>query len=100
MLRKRRDLSVTIYRILLFLSRMRERESSTRRLMRIERATGIERKELKEHLLILVESGHIELLSSDKKGRGGHKVSSYSITQAGRSLRSDLGRLIDLSIRL
>ena len=48
--RRRRDLSVTIYRILLYLSRMRERDSESKRLMRIERATGIERKELKIHL--------------------------------------------------
>ena len=48
--RRRRDLSVTLYRVLLYLSRMRERAEESRRLMRIERATGIERKELKIHL--------------------------------------------------
>lgn len=53
--RRRRDLSVTIYRILLYLSRMRERDAESKRLMRIERATGIERKELKIHLEKLVD---------------------------------------------
>ena len=42
--KRRRDLSVTIYRILLYLSRMREREGDARRLMRIERAVSVDRK--------------------------------------------------------
>ena len=48
--KRRRDLPVTLYRILLYLSRMREREDDARRLMRIERAVGVERKELRLHL--------------------------------------------------
>ena len=79
--KRRRDLSVTIYRILLYLSRMRERESATRRLMRIERAVGIERKELKLHLKRLVESGHVLADVLEERGRGGHPVVSYRVTE-------------------
>ena len=62
--RRRRDLSVTIYRILLYLSRMRERDAESKRLMRIERATGIERKELKIHLEKLVDAGYVKQIIS------------------------------------
>ena len=98
--KRRRDLSVTIYRILLYLSRMRERESATRRLMRIERAVGIERKELKLHLKRLVESGHVHANIIEERGRGGHPVVSYDVTENGRALRSDVARWIDWGVRL
>jgi predicted transcriptional regulator len=58
---------------------MRERDEESRRLMRIERATGIERKELKIHLEKLVESGYISHYVLDKKGRGGHPIIIYNI---------------------
>ena len=51
---------------------MRERESATRRLMRIERAVGIERKELKLHLERLVESGHV-VANIIEEEEGGHR---------------------------
>ena len=59
--KRRRDLPVTIYRVLLYLSRMRERESDARRLMRIERAVSVDRKELRLHLERLHESGHVQI---------------------------------------
>jgi len=98
--KRRRDLSITIYRILLYLSRMREREDKTRRLMRIERGIGIERKELKMHLQRLVESGHVSSITAELRGRGGHPVIYYDITENGRTLRSDVGRWIDWGVRL
>jgi len=98
--RRRRDLPVTIYRILLYLSRMKVREDETRRLMRIERATNIERKELRIHLNRLVESGYVETFDDGRIGRGGHSIITYDISESGRTLRSDLGRWIDLCIRL
>ncbi len=98
--RKRRDLPVTLYRILLYLSRMREREADTRRLVRIERATGIDRKELRQHLSQLTEHGAIASIDSGRIGRGGHPEIAYAITEVGRSIRIDLGRWIDLGVRL
>ena len=98
--KRRRDLSVTIYRVLLYLSRMRERTPETRRLMRIERAVGIERKELKLHLSRLIESGHVSASMLDERGRGGHPVISYDISENGRTLRSDVARWIDWGVRL
>lgn len=98
--KRRRDLPVTIYRILLYLSRMREREDTSRRLMRIERAVGVERKELRLHLQRLQEAGYIEINERVARGRGGHAVLIYSITENGRTLRTDLGRWIDLSVRM
>ncbi len=98
--RRRRDLSVTLYRVLLYLSRMRERDEESRRLMRIERATGIERKELKIHLEKLVQSGYISQYILEKKGRGGHPIIIYNILESGRNLRGDIGRWIDMCIRL
>ena len=98
--RRRRDLSVTIYRILLYLSRMRERDTESKRLMRIERAVGVERKELRLHLQRMHEAGYIHIEEKDAKGRGGHPVLVYSISENGRTLRSDIGRWIDLSVRM
>ena len=98
--RRRRDLPTSIYRILLYLSRMAERSDDSRRLMRIERATSIERKELRNHLRNLCDSGHLEAESSGKTGRGGHPIVAYTVTEAGRGLRGDLGRWIDLGVRL
>ena len=59
--KRRRDLPVTLYRILLYLSRMRERGVDARRLMRIERAVGVERKELRLHLQRMHEAGYIHI---------------------------------------
>ncbi|MDB2569381.1 hypothetical protein N9X52_03380 [Candidatus Poseidonia alphae] len=59
--KRRRDLPVTLYRILLYLSRMRERDDDSRRLMRIERAVGVERKELRLHLQRMFEAGYIAI---------------------------------------
>jgi len=98
--RRRRDLPTSVYRLLLYLSRMSERPDDTRRLMRIERATLIERKELRDHLQRLSDSGHIEAIDTGRTGRGGHAVIAYTITEAGRGLRGDLGRWIDLGVRL
>jgi len=98
--KRRRDLPVTLYRILLYLSRMREREDEARRLMRIERAVGVERKELRLHLQRMHEAGYIQIDERDSRGRGGHPVLVYSISENGRTLRSDIGRWIDLSVRM
>ncbi len=64
--KKQRDLPVTIYRILLYLSRMKSEDFDSRRLVRIERATGIDRKELRDHLERLTE---VELLAIATKNR-------------------------------
>ena len=98
--KRRRDLSVTLYRILLYLSRMRERENSTRRLMRIERAVSVDRKELRLHLERMTESGHVSMNYIETRGRGGHPVIVYDITENGKTLRSDIGRWIDLGVRM
>ena len=98
--KRRRDLSVTLYRILLYLSRMRERENSTRRLMRIERAVSVDRKELRLHLERMTESGHVSMNYLEMRGRGGHPVIVYDITENGKTLRSDIGRWIDLGVRM
>ena len=97
-LRKRRDLSTTLYRILLYLSRKQKAEASTRRMMRIERAVGVERKELKIHLDSLVQKEYLEPISSGEKGRGGHLIVHYDITETGKLLRGDIGRFIQLGI--
>ena len=81
--RRRRDLSVTIYRILLYLSRMRERDAESKRLMRIERATGIERKELKIHLEKLVDAGYVKQITSEKKFPIITMVSMVAVTYVG-----------------
>ena len=67
---------------------MRERESATRRLMRIERAVGIERKELKLHLerLEYMKSavGNLQIANIiEERGRGGHPVIAYDISENG-----------------
>ena len=98
--KRRRDLSVTLYRILLYRTRMRERENSTRRLMRIERAVSVDRKELRLHLERMTESGHVEMNYLESRGRGGHPVIVYDITENGKTLRSDIGRWIDLCVRM
>jgi len=99
-LRKQRDLPVTIYRVLLYLSRMRLEGSDTKRLVRIERATGIDRKELKSLLNRLTETELIDEFDSGKKGRGGHPIVHWEITEAGRMWRSDIGRFIQFGERL
>ena len=42
----------------------------------------------------------IEAVDSGKKGRGGHPIISWNITESGRMWRSDLGRFIQLGQRL
>jgi len=98
-MRKQRDLPVSIYRILLYLSRMRAEDFDSRRLVRIERATGIDRKELRIHLEKLTDLGLIECIDEGKKGRGGHPQLHFNITPVGRTWRSDIGRLIQLCQR-
>ena len=99
-IRKQRDLPVTLYRILLYLSRMRADSSDKKRLVRIERATGIDRKELRGHLECLNKAELIDRTESDGKGRGGHSIVHWDITEAGRMWRSDIGRFIQLGERL
>ena len=41
----------------------------------------------------------VEIIS-DKKGRGGHPIIYWNITESGRMWRSDLGRFIQLGQRL
>ena len=99
-MRKQRDLPVTMYRILLYLSRMKHSEVNSRRLVRIERATGVDRKELR---IFLKKMEHAELIESSdtgKIGRGGHPIIHWNITEAGRMWRSDLGRFIQLGQKL
>ena len=55
-MKKQRDLPTTLYRILLYLSRKQNSEDDSRIQSRIERAVGIERKELKVHLENLSKS--------------------------------------------
>ena len=99
-IRKQRDLPVTIYRVLLYLSRMRTEEPGAKRLVRIERATGIDRKELRNLLNQLTEAELIAETASGKLGRGGHPVVHWDITEAGRMWRSDIGRFIQFGERL
>ena len=80
--RKQRDLPVTIYRILLYLSRMRGEDLDARRLVRIERATGVDRKELRDHLNRLTEAELLEKVIEDGTGRGGHPLVHWNLTEA------------------
>ena len=98
-IRKQRDLPVSIYRILLYLSRMRAEDFDSRRLVRIERATGIDRKDLRTHLEKLTELGLIEQIEEGGRGRGGHALVHYDISPVGRTWRSDIGRFIQLCQR-
>ena len=99
-MRKQRDLPVTMYRILLYISRMKNSDDDSRRLVRIERATGIDRKELRIYLEKMEANELIESVDSGKKGRGGHPIICWNITESGRMWRSDLGRFIQLGQRL
>ena len=99
-LRRQRDLPVTIYRILLYLSRMRGEMPESRRLVRISRATGIDRKELRDHLERLTAGELLELIDEGKTGRGGHPVCHWNISEPGRMWRSDLGRFLQFGERL
>jgi predicted ArsR family transcriptional regulator len=99
-MRSKRDLVVTLYRILLYLSRMRYEERDTKRLVRVSRAVGIERKELRSHLEKLEHGGLVERIEDAGRGRGGHPLVHWDISEAGRVWRSDLGRLIQLGQRL
>lgn len=99
-MRKQRDLPVTIYRVLLYLSRMKNLADDKRRLVRIERAVCIDRKELKPLLLSLENGGLVESIDTGTTGRGGHQIVIWNITEAGRMWRSDLGRFIQLGQRI
>ena len=99
-MRKQRDFPVTLYRILLYLSRMRSMDSHYKRIVRIERATGVDRKELRKYLNSLEKAELIEKLDSGEVGRGGHPVVYWDITEAGRMWRSDIGRMIQLGQRM
>ena len=99
-MRKQRDFPVTLYRILLYLSRMKSKDSDHKRIVRIERATGVDRKELKEYLNSLEKTELIEQFDSGEVGRGGHPVIYWEITEAGRMWRSDIGRMIQLGQRM
>ena len=99
-MRKQRDLPVTMYRILLYISRMKNATDDSRRLVRIERATGIDRKELRNYLGKMEANELLESVESGKKGRGGHPIICWNITESGRMWRSDLGRFIQLGQRL
>ena len=98
--RRQRDLPVTLYRILLYLSRMKSNELDTKRLVRIERATGIDRKDLRPLLERLTESELIERIEQQGRGRGGHALVHWEITEAGRVWRSDIGRFIQLGQKM
>ena len=99
-MRRQRDYPVTLYRILLYLSRMRSKEIHTKRLIRIERATGIDRKELKRMLKSLVSAELVDKIDSGEVGRGGHPLVHWEITEAGKVWRSDIGRFILLGQRM
>jgi len=99
-MKKQRDLPTTLYRILLYLSRKQNLDDDSRRLMRIERAVGIERKELKMHLENLSKRGYVVPIMTGETGRGGFEVILYSITEPGKSLRQDIGRFIQLGINM
>ncbi len=78
---------------------MRSEDFDSRRLVRIERATSIDRKELREHLEKLTDLGLIDCIDEGHTGRGGHPKMHYNITPVGRTWRSDIGRLIQLCQR-
>jgi len=99
-MKKQRDLPTTLYRILLYLSRKQNSEDDSRIQSRIERAVGIERKELKIHLENLSKRGYIVPINTGKIGRGGFEIIRYSITEPGKSLRQDIGRFIQLGINM
>jgi predicted ArsR family transcriptional regulator len=79
---------------------MKNADADSRRLVRIERATGIDRKELRTYLEKMEANELLEAVKSGKKGRGGHPIISWNITESGRMWRSDLGRFIQLGQRL
>ena len=99
-MRKRRDFPVTVYRILLYLSRMRTSPIEKRRLVKIQRAVDIDRKEIKPMLENLESVGLVEKQITGKKGRGGHQIIYWSITETGKMWRSDIGRFIQLGQRM
>ena len=83
-MRRQRDYPVTLYRILLYLSRMRSKEIHTKRLVLIERATGVDRMELKIMLGSLVSAELVDKIDSGEVGRGGHPLVHWEITEAGK----------------
>lgn len=99
-MKKQRDFPVTLYRILLYLSRMRTNSATAKQLVRIERATGIDRKELRKLLIKLEKMELIDKFDSGNIGRGGHAIVHWEVTENGRMWRSDIGRFIQLGQRM
>ena len=99
-MRRQRDFPVTLYRILLYLSRMRSKDKNAKRLIRIERATGVDRKELKKILNSLEKAELVDIIDSGEVGRGGHPRVHWEITEAGKVWRSDIGRFIQLGQKM
>ena len=79
---------------------MKFSESDSRRLVRIERATGIDRKELRVFLEKMEYAELIDGIDNGKTGRGGHPIIHWNITETGRMWRSDIGRYIQLAQKL
>ena len=69
-------------------------------MVRIERATGVDRKELKRRLGSLVSAELVDKIDSGEVGRGGHPLVHWEITEAGKMWRSDIGRFILLGQRM
>jgi|TARA_B110000914_G_scaffold203000_1_gene196341 hypothetical protein len=79
---------------------MRTNHPPSKQLVRIERATGVDRKELKNLLIQLEKMELIDKFDSGNVGRGGHAVIHWEITENGRMWRSDIGRFIQLGQRM
>ena len=79
---------------------MKNQDDDSRRLVRIERATGIDRKELRLFLDKMESCELVESKNCGKKGRGGHPIICWDITESGRMWRSDIGRFIQLGQRM
>ena len=93
-MKKQRDLPTTLYRILLYLSRKQNSEDNSRIQSRIERAVGIERKELKIHLEIYQK----EDIYSNKYWKSQEIINDISLRNS--KLTSDIGRFIQLGINM
>ena len=100
LMRERRDFPVTIYRILLYLSRMRESSPNKRRLVKIQRAVDIDRKEIKPMLEKMEAVGLVEKHDTGRVGQGGHAIVHWKITESGKMWRKDIGQFIQLAQRM
>jgi hypothetical protein len=69
-------------------------------LVRIERATSIDRKELRNLLNRLEARELVEKIDSGETGRGGHPIIHWNITEGGKMWRNDIGRFIQLGQKL